>query len=89
VVRATIYLALISAAVHEDQQCLSPHLEYSSLLLCSVLLRAGAVLRGGWVSHTPRFLAGPLLDHPSFVLNFTFKFVWFTYTADNFQPAKL
>ena len=25
---------------------------------------------------------------PSFVLNFTFKFVWLTYTADNFQPAK-
>jgi len=24
---------------------------------------------------------------PSFMLNFTFKFVWLTYTADNLQPA--
>ena len=26
--------------------------------------------------------------HPRFVLNFTFKFDWLTYTTDNFQPAK-
>jgi len=25
---------------------------------------------------------------PSFLLNFTFKFVWLTYTADHVQPAK-
>jgi len=25
---------------------------------------------------------------PSFLLNFTIKFVWLSYTANNFQPAK-
>jgi len=32
--------------------------------------------KGGWVGHGPhRFLAGPLLVSPRFLLNFTFKFV--------------
>ena len=30
----------------------------------------------------------PLLVPPSFVLNFTFKFVWLAYTVDNVQPEK-
>jgi len=34
------------------------------------------------------FLAGPLLGSSSFELNFTFKFVLLTYTADNFRPEK-
>jgi len=40
------------------------------------------------VGHGPRIFGWSLLGPPSFVLNFTFKFVWLTYTADNFQPAK-
>jgi len=47
-----------------------------------VVLRCG--LGGPW---SPRFLAGPLFA-PNFLLNFTFKFVWLTYKADNIQPTK-
>jgi len=53
--------------------------------------KATAVLRGAWVGHgPPKFLAGPLLTFPGFVLNFTFtfKFVRLIYTADKVQPAK-
>jgi len=35
----------------------------------------------------PRWLAGPQFGPSIFVLNFTFKFVRLTYTADNIQPA--
>jgi len=42
--------------------------------------------RPGWAMALPRFLAGPLLGRSSFLRNF--KFVWLTYRADNFQPAK-
>jgi len=46
-----------------------------------------AILRGDlggtW---SPRFLLGPLVVPPSFFLNFPFKFVWLTYTVDNFRP---
>ena len=46
---------------------------------------AVAVLRETWVGHgTPDFWLTP-----SFVFNFTFKFLWSTYTADNFQQAKI
>jgi len=49
---------------------------------------AVAVLRGAWVGHGPtQTFSWPPAWPPSFVLNFTFKFVWLTYTADNFQPA--
>ena len=36
----------------------------------------------------PVFWLAPCLAPPSFVLNFTLKFVWLTYTADNFHPEK-
>jgi len=42
----------------------------------------------GWAIHGPHIF-GCSSDWPSsFVLNFMFKFVWLTYTADNFQPAQ-
>jgi len=82
-------------------ECVSGNVfvEYASCLYVAefVWLKTGVVhcvscssgskggLGGRW---PPRFLAGPLLGTPSFVLNFTFKFVWWTYTVDNFQPAK-
>jgi len=51
-------------------------------LWCSGGSKGGLV--GPWL---PRFLAAPLLGPSSFVLNFTFKFIWLTYTADHLQPA--
>ena len=50
-----------------------------ALLYAVAILRDG--LGGSWL---PRFLTGPQFGRPGFVL--TFNFVWFTYTADNFQP---
>ena len=47
-----------------------------------VILRGG--LGGTW---PPRFLLGPLLGHPSFFLNFPFKFIWSIYKVDYFRPA--
>jgi len=50
---------------------------------------ARAVLTGAWVGHgPPDFWLAPCLAPPSFFPNFTFKFVWLTYTADNFQSVK-
>ena len=42
-----------------------------------------AILRGVWVGHDPQIFAWP----PSFFLTFPFKFIWLTYTVDNFRPA--
>ena len=43
---------------------------------------------GVWVGHGPSQIFGwPPACPPSFLLNFTFKCVWLTYTADNFHPA--
>ena len=48
-----------------------------------------SVLRGpGWAI-PPDFWLAPAWCPPSFVLNFTFKFVWLTYTADNFPASKI
>jgi len=43
----------------------------------AVHLKTVAILWGGWVSHVP----------PQCFRNFLFKFVWLTYTVDNFRPA--
>ena len=40
-------------------------------------------LGGPW---PPRFLLGPCLVLPVF-FNFPFKFIWLTYTVDDFRPA--
>jgi len=44
--------------------------------------------KGAWVGYAPPDFAAPCLPPPQFSLNFTFMFVWLTYTADNSQPAK-
>ena len=42
---------------------------------------------GAWVGHgPPDFWLAPVWP-PQFFLNFLFKFVWLTYTIDNFRPA--
>jgi len=46
------------------------------------------ILRDGLNEPWPlRFLVGPPFRPPSFFLNFPFKFLWLTYTVDNFRPA--
>jgi len=40
----------------------------------------------GWAMASQIFGLAPVCP-PGFVLNFTFNFVWLTYTADNFQTA--
>jgi len=49
------------------------------------------VLRGDLGVPWPYQIFGwpPACSTLSFLLHFTFKFVSLTYTADNFQPAKL
>jgi len=47
-----------------------------------------AVLIGSGWAMTPQIFGWPLLGSPSFLLKFTFTFVWLTSAADNFQPAK-
>ena len=59
---------------------------------CSLLnsRQSVAILRGAWGGPCPSiFLAGLQLGSPSCVLNFTLKFVWLIYTADDFQPVIL
>jgi len=51
--------------------------------------RAVVVLKEAWVGHGPQIFDWPPAWPLSFVLNFTFKFVWSTYTADNFQASKI
>jgi len=46
-----------------------------------------AILRGGLGGLCPQIFGCPPVCHPRCVLNFTFKFVWLTHAADNFQKC--
>jgi len=43
----------------------------------------------GWAMATPDFCLAPCLALSFFFHNFPFKFVWLTYTVENFRPAIL
>ena len=84
---ADIYLLLQLArttAILQVPQCTA--IAFASIETGKCAANGGSKGRPGWAM-PPRFLAAPC-SHPRFVLNFTFKFVWLTYTADNFQSAK-
>jgi len=66
--------------------CILNALLYSSETWCAY--RPVAILRGPrWAMAPPDFCLASCLPPPSFFHDFPFKFVWLTYTVENFRPV--
>jgi len=62
------------------------HMNIKKWQIIGVDLSGDSTWGPGWAMAYPDFWLAPCLA-PQFFLNFLFKFVWLTYTVDNFRPA--